>query len=61
MFLKCLINSAIMSAYLRGKTLLVAKRYLKVYYDVSVSLKVLKTRKMYLSLKGKLKSRNDTR
>ena len=60
MFLKCLINSAIISAYLRGKTLLVAKRYLKVYY-VSVSLKVLKTRKMYLILKGKLKSRNDTR
>lgn len=61
MFLKCLINSAIISANLRGKTLLVAKRYLKVYYDVSVSLKVLKIREAYLRLKGKLKSRNDTR
>lgn len=61
MFLKCLINSTIISAHLRGKPLLVAKRYLKVYYDISVGLKALKTRFMYLRLKGKLKSRNDTR
>tara|TARA_R110002033_G_C3709971_1_gene221722 strand:+ start:88 stop:273 length:186 start_codon:yes stop_codon:yes gene_type:complete len=61
MFLKCLINSAIISAHLRGKELIVAKRYLKVYYDVSVSLKVLKVREMYLKLKGRLKKANDTR
>jgi len=59
MFLKCLINSAIISARLRGKSLLVAKRYLKVYYDISVGLKSLKTRCLYLRLQGKLKSRND--
>tara|TARA_B110000977_G_C11036721_1_gene477331 strand:+ start:1237 stop:1464 length:228 start_codon:yes stop_codon:yes gene_type:complete len=55
MFRKCIIDQVIIEGSLRGKSLEVIQRYLSIFYSLRASNNVLKKRKRYLWLSGKVR------
>lgn len=55
MFKKCIIDQVIIEGSLRGKSLEVVQRYLSMFYGIKAPNNVLKKRKRYLWLSGKVR------
>jgi len=58
MFLKCIINQAIIEGSRRLKSIETIRRYLSICYGIRVGYNALMRRKGYLRISGKLPSIN---